>query len=115
MSSASCSFAPYFCSISLASASSNGNGGTVTLFGLTLSCNSRIAAMMSLICSCPNCSASATVSSLTSIAPASIITMACSDGDHDDVQQARLLLGDRGVGKKLSFDQSDAHRRDRRR
>ena len=36
MSSASCSFAPNFCSISLASASSNGSGGTVTLFGLIL-------------------------------------------------------------------------------
>ena len=41
--------------------------------------------------------------------------MACSVADHDDVQQAGLLFGDRGVGDELAIDQANAHRRDRRR
>ena len=33
--------------------------------------------------------------------------------DHDDIQQAGLLLGSGGVGDELAFEQADAHGGDR--
>ena len=57
----------------------------------------------------PNSSASTTVSSETSSAPDSTITMASSDAGDHDVQQARLLLRHRRVGDQLAVEQSDAH------
>ena len=70
--------------------------------------------MMLRHCSWPKLRASATVSSETSSAPASTITMASSLAGDDDVQQAGLLLRDGRIGDELAIEQADAHSGDRR-
>ena len=72
-----------------------------------------MAAQIFLISVWANSMASTTVSSFTSFAPDSIITMRVGGADHHDVQQAVAHLGVGGIDDEAAVHQSDAHRADR--